>query len=140
MGLPTGDYKVEIGDGIIYLENLKTQEKGQMEYSKLTAEEAKRFYTPNANQSPWYPGPNKWENKGLYKIKYKLDPQSTFHVTDILMAKSSLSDKQAEKEHIHIFKVGESGQGAVFKDSSGKFYKLSDYDIKMILDGHRPLW
>jgi hypothetical protein len=37
-------------------------------------------------------------------------------------------------------RVGESGQGAVFKDGQGRVYNLSDHDIKMILNGSRPLF
>ncbi|MEG4272281.1 MULTISPECIES: hypothetical protein [unclassified Microcoleus] len=88
--------------------------------------------------SKWYPGANSWENKGSYKVKYQFDNKGK--CTDILMARSSLSDKQADKDHIHIYKVGETGQGATFRDEQGRVYDLSDYDIQQILSGARPLW
>ncbi|WP_232731658.1 hypothetical protein [Kamptonema formosum] len=56
------------------------------------------------------------------------------------MARSSLTDKQADDDHIHIYKVGETGQGATFKDAQGRVLNLSDYDIQQILSGARPLW
>lgn len=89
--------------------------------------------------SKWYPGANSWENKGSYKVKYKLDNNGK--CTEILMARSSLTDKQADDDHIHIYKVGESDQGATFRDKQGKLkYTLSDYDIRQILSGARPLF
>ncbi|MGL5060975.1 MAG: hypothetical protein ACRC62_13455 [Microcoleus sp.] len=88
--------------------------------------------------SKWYPGANSWENKGSYKVKYKFDNNGK--CSDILMARSSLSDRQADNDHIHIYKVGETGQGATFRDEQGRVYNLSDYDIQQILSGARPLW
>lgn len=88
--------------------------------------------------SNWYPSANSWENKGSYKVKYKIDNNGK--CTDILMARSSLSDRQADSEHIHIYRVGETGQGATFKDDQGRVLNLSDYDIRQILSGARPLF
>ncbi|MBZ8180668.1 hypothetical protein [Oscillatoria salina] len=88
--------------------------------------------------SNWYPGANRWENKGSYKVKYKLD--SNGKCTDILMARSGLSDKEADNDHIHIYRVGETAQGTTFRDDQGKLENLSDYDIKQILSGARPLF
>jgi len=88
--------------------------------------------------STWHPGANTWENKGSYKIKYKFDDRGK--CTDILMAHASLSDRKADAEHIHIYKIGETNQGATFKDTQGRVLNLSDYDIKMILNGSRPLF
>jgi hypothetical protein len=88
--------------------------------------------------SNWYPGANSWENKGSYKVKHKFD--SNGKCTDILMARSSLSDKEAEADHIHIYRVGETDQGATFRDKqSNRIYNLSDFDIQQILSGARPL-
>lgn len=88
--------------------------------------------------SKWYPGANIWENKGSYKVKYTFDGNGK--CTEILMARSSLTDKQADDEHIHIYRVGETDQGATFKDDQGRLLNLSDYDIQQILSGARPLW
>jgi hypothetical protein len=88
--------------------------------------------------SDWYPSANSWEDKGSYKVKHKFD--SNGKCTDILMARSSLSDRQADSDHIHIYKVGETGQGATFKDDQGRVFNLSDYDISQILSGARPLF
>jgi hypothetical protein len=88
--------------------------------------------------SDWYPSANSWEDKGSYKVKHKFD--SNGKCTDILMARSSLSDRQADSDHIHIYKVGETGQGTTFKDDQGRVFNLSDYDISQILSGARPLF
>ena len=88
--------------------------------------------------SGYYPGSNSWEDKGSYQIKHKFDNNGK--CTDILMARSGLSNKEADKEHIHIYRVGETGQGATFRDDQGRVYNLSDYDIQQILSGARPLW
>ena len=88
--------------------------------------------------SNWYPGANSWENKGSYKVKHKFD--NSGKCTDILMARANLSDREADSDHIHIYKVGETGQGATFKDDQGRVYNLSDHDIQMILNGSRPLF
>ncbi|MBD2178305.1 hypothetical protein H6F42_15410 [Pseudanabaena sp. FACHB-1998] len=87
--------------------------------------------------SDWYPSANSWDNKGSYKVKHKF---VNGKCTDILAARASLSDKQTDDDHVHIYRVGESGQGAVFKDEQGRVYNLSDHDIKMILSGSRPLF
>ena len=88
--------------------------------------------------SNWYPGANKWENKSSYKIKYKFDSKGK--CTDILMARSSLTDRQADSDHIHIYRVSQTGQGATFRDDQGRVLNLSDNDIKQILSGARPLF
>jgi hypothetical protein len=88
--------------------------------------------------SNWYPGANRWEGKDSYKVKHKFD--SSGKCTDILMARSSLSDREADSDHVHIFKVGETRQGATFRDAQGRVFNLSDYDIQMILNGARPLF
>ena len=87
--------------------------------------------------SDWYPGANEWEDKGNYQIKYKFKGTKC---TDILMARAGLTRRQADQEHIHIWRLGEPGQGNRFKDSDGKVYDLSDNDIKQILSGYRPLF
>ncbi len=56
------------------------------------------------------------------------------------MARAHLSDREADSDHIHIYKVGGTGQGATFKDDQGRVYNLSDHDIQMILNGSRPLF
>jgi hypothetical protein len=88
--------------------------------------------------SDWYPSANSWEDKGSYKVKHKFDGSGK--CSDILMARSSLSDRQADSDHIHIYKVGETGQGATFKDDQGRVFDLSDSDISQILSGARPLF
>lgn len=88
--------------------------------------------------SDYYPGSNQWEDKGSYQVKWKFDKNGK--CTDILMARSGLSRKEADKEHIHIYKVGQTGQGSTFKDDQGRIYNLSDYDIQQILSGARPLF
>jgi hypothetical protein len=89
--------------------------------------------------SSWYPGANSWEDKGSYKVKHKFDNNGK--CTDILMARSSLSDREAESDHIHIYKIGETDQGATFRDNDGdRVFNLSDHDIQMILNGSRPLF
>jgi hypothetical protein len=88
--------------------------------------------------SDYYPVANQWEDKGSYQVKWKFDNNGK--CTDILMARSGLSRKDADREHIHIYKVGETGQGNTFKDAQGKIYHLSDYDIQKILSGARPLF
>jgi hypothetical protein len=88
--------------------------------------------------SNWYPSANSWENKGSYKVKHKFDNGGK--CTDILMARAGLSDKEAEADHIHIFKVGDIDQGTTYKDDQGRVYDLSDHDIRQILAGARPLF
>jgi len=88
--------------------------------------------------SDWYPSANSWEDKGSYQVKHKFDNNGK--CTDILLARSGLSRREADSDHIHIFRVGETDQGARFKDNQGKVYNLSDYDIKQILSGARPLF
>lgn len=85
-----------------------------------------------------YPGANIWENKGSYQVKHRFDNNGK--CTEIFMARSGLTSKEADKDHIHIYKVGETGQGATFRDDQGRIYDLSDYDIQQILSGSRPLW
>lgn len=85
-----------------------------------------------------YPGANIWEDKGSYQVKHRFDNNGK--CTDIFMARSGLTRKEADRDHIHIYKVGETGQGATFRDDQGRIYDLSDYDIKQILSGARPLW
>jgi hypothetical protein len=88
--------------------------------------------------SNWYPGANTWEDQGSYQVKHRFDDNGK--CTDILMARSGLSRREADDDHIHIYRVGETGQGATFRDDQGRVYDLSDYDIKQILSGARPLW
>jgi hypothetical protein len=88
--------------------------------------------------SNWYPSANSWEDKGSYKVKHKFDGSGKS--TDILMARSTLSDREADADHVHIYKVGETDQGTTFKDDQGRVSNLSDYDIQMILNGSRPLF
>ena len=88
--------------------------------------------------SDWYPGSNRWEQTGAYKVKHKFDRNGK--CTDILMARYDLSDKEADRDHIHIYKIGESDQGAVFRDDQGKILNLTDFDIQLILSGARPLF
>jgi hypothetical protein len=51
--------------------------------------------------SDWYPSANSWDNKGSYKVKHKF---VNGKCTDILAARASLSDKQADDDHVHIYK------------------------------------
>lgn len=91
--------------------------------------------------SNWYPSANTWEDKGSYLVKHRFDSKGK--CTDIMMARAGLTNKQADAEHIHIYRVGETDQGARFKDAQGrtdKEYSLSDHDIKLILSGARPLF
>ncbi len=91
--------------------------------------------------SDWYPGANSWEDKGSYLVKHKID--SSGKCTDIMMARAGLSNREADNDHIHIYRVGETNQGARFKDADGRSsqeYSLSDYDIQQILAGARPLF
>lgn len=88
--------------------------------------------------SNWYPSANSWEDKGSYQVKHKFDDNGK--CTDILMARSGLSRREADDDHIHIYRVGETGQGTTFRDDQGRVYDLSDYDIRQILSGARPLW
>jgi hypothetical protein len=88
--------------------------------------------------SDWYPGANSWEDKGSYQVKHKFDGAGK--CTEILMARSGLSNREADADHIHIYKIGETEQGATFKDDQGRVSNLSDYDIQMILNGSRPLF
>jgi len=88
--------------------------------------------------SNWYPSANSWEDKGSYQVKHKFDDHGK--CTDILMARSGLSRREADDDHIHIYRVGETGQGTTFRDDQGKIYDLSDYDIQQILSGAKPLW
>ncbi len=88
--------------------------------------------------SRWYPGANKWENKKNCKIKYAFDNKGK--CIEILLARAGLSDKEADSDHIHIYRIGENDQGATFRDQSGKILNLSDYDIQQILSGARPLF
>jgi hypothetical protein len=87
--------------------------------------------------SNYYPGSNSWEDKGSYQVKHKFD--NSGKCTDILMARSGLTNREADSDHIHIYKVGETDQGATFKDDQGRVYDLSDHDISQILSGARPL-
>ena len=89
--------------------------------------------------SDWYPSANSWEDKGSYQVKHKFDNEGK--CTDILMARSGLSNRETDSDHIHIYRVGTTEQGATFKDAQGKVeYILSDYDISQILSGARPLF
>lgn len=88
--------------------------------------------------SNWYRGANTWEDQGSYQVKHRFDDNGK--CTDILMARSGLSRREADDDHIHIYRVGETGQGATFRDDQGRVYDLSDYDIQQILSGARPLW
>ncbi len=88
--------------------------------------------------SNYYPGANEWEDKGTYLVKHKFN--SNGECTDILMARAGLTNREADAEHIHIWKVGTSEQGSRFKDANGKYYDLSDNDIRLILSGHQPLF
>lgn len=85
----------------------------------------------------WYPGANSWEDKGDYQIKYKWSNGET---TEILIARSGLSAKEADKEHIHVYKVGTSEQGTTFKCSDGRFNNISDNDVQKILNGQFPIF
>ena len=55
MGLPAGDYEVEIRGSVAYFENIKTKNKGQIDFNGLTGEEAKELsqqvHMPNQNRS-----------------------------------------------------------------------------------------
>jgi hypothetical protein len=88
--------------------------------------------------SNWYPGANVWEDKGSYLVKYKFD--SSGKCTDIMYARAGLSNKEADEEHIHIWKVGETDQANRFRDADGIVWDLSDNDIQQILAGARPLF
>ena len=85
----------------------------------------------------WYPSANTWEDHGYYHTKYKTD--SDGNITDILYARAGLSRREADAEHIHIWKLGTSEQGNRFKDANGKYYNLSDHMIQMIINGNQPL-
>ena len=62
----------------------------------------------------WYPSTNTWEDKGDYQIKYKWSGGET---TEILIARSGLSAREADAEHIHVYKIGKTDQGTTFKCS-----------------------
>ena len=86
---------------------------------------------------PWYPSSNTWEDKDDYQIKYKFEGGKA---TEILIARSGLTAKQADAEHIHVYKVGESSQGTTFKCSDGRFNDISDKDVQKILKGQFPIF
>lgn len=73
--------------------------------------------------SYWYLQCEQMGRQRFTKSNIRFD--SNGKCTDILMARSSLSDKQTDSDPIHVYKVGETGQGATFKDDQGRVFNLS---------------
>ena len=54
--------------------------------------------------SSWYPGANVWEDHGIYLVKHKFNNNG--ECTDIMYARGGLTNRQADEDHIHIWRVG----------------------------------
>lgn len=85
----------------------------------------------------WYPSANTWYEYSDHQMKYQWDQYKGY--TDILIARPGLTPKEADREHVHIWNLGDKDQANRYKDSNGKYYNLSDYEIQQILKGANPL-
>lgn len=85
----------------------------------------------------WYPSANTWYQYPDHQMKYQWDQYNGY--TEMLIARAGLTAKEADKAHVHIFKLDQPQQECNYKDSNGRYHNIGDYEIQQILKGANPL-